>query len=194
MNNLWIFALLISSSFFGFEKLNSKYWVQYGSPDAESQVVEYFSLSCPQCLKFFNQEFPSIQRNYVDPGTISWSMHPDPADLLTLQAMICLERLSPEHKALFLKTIIDGMSKCKGTEQGCNLMKAAMEAFQNPIPDLENLEFIQKTEAFQDAFSFVTQKDVVRVIPSVEIDGILYKQFPNAALIDAHIHNPKRPS
>jgi len=73
-------------------------------------------------------------------------------------------------------------------------MQTAMEVFQDPLPKLEELEFLKKTDAFESAFQFVTQKDVVTVIPSLEIDGIIYKEPPNSQLIDAYINNPKRSS
>ena len=190
-----IFLLLAAcSTFCGFEKLDSKYWIQYGNPEAESQAIEYFSFSCPQCLEFFQKDFPAIREEYIDSGALHWAFHPDPADLTTLQAMICMSRLKPEHKALFLEAIMDHLGKMKSNEQGGLLMQAAMEVFRDPIPALEDLDFIQKTQAFQDAYAFVAQEDVVKVIPSLEIDGHLYKEYPSKALIDAHMHNQKRPS
>ena len=90
----------------GFEKLDPKYQVGYGDPNSSIKVVEYFSLSCAKCFEFFQEDFQGIRRKYLDTGEISWSFHPDPADLLTLQAMVCLENLPNEvKKRLFLETV-----------------------------------------------------------------------------------------
>jgi len=194
MNKIGFLFLCLCSQFFGFEKLDSKYWVRFGQPDAEFQAVEYFSLSCPKCLDFYKEEFPAIREKYIESGTLSWAFHPDPADLLTLQAMICLERLPNERKILFLDALMGSLAKLKDNEHGCKLMQTAMEVFQDPVSELGELEFLEKSQAFQDAFEFVSQKDVVKVIPSIEIDGILYKEFPTPALIDAHINNKTRSS
>lgn len=193
MNKIAIF-LSAALPFFGFEKLDPKYCVRYGNPNAPTQAVEYFSLSCPKCMDFFQKEFPSIQEGYIKPGTVSWTLHPDPADLLTLQAMICIGRLPPEQKTLFLEAVMSNLAKLKTNEYGCRLMKAAMEVFENPVPELDNLDFIKTTQAFEDAFAFVMQEDVVTEIPSLEIDGIFHKEYPSQALLEKHIANPKRSS
>jgi Thioredoxin len=194
MNRLWILCLAAYSSFFGFEKLDSKYCIQYGNPDAESKAVEYFSLSCPKCTEFFIKEFPAIKEKHIDTGDLFWSFHPDPADLLTLQAMVCLGRLPPEKKALFLEALMENLAKLRGNIQGCKLIQTAMEVFHDPIPELQELEFLKKTEAFENAYRFVTQEDALTVIPSVEIDGVFYKKPPTISLIDTHLKTLKRSS
>jgi hypothetical protein len=193
MNKL-IICLAACSSLFGFEKLDSKYCIQYGNPDAKICAVEYFSLSCPKCMEFFINEFPAIKEKHIDTGSLFWTFHPDPADLLTLQAMVCLDRLSPERKTLFLEAIMENLAKLKGNQHGCQLMQTAMEVFQDPLPELEELDFLKKTEAFENAYRFVIQEDVVTVIPSVEIDGVFYKDAPSSLLIDKHLNNQKRSS
>ncbi len=194
MNRLWTLCLMACSSLFGFEKLDSKYCIQYGNPDAESKAVEYFSLSCPKCMEFFIKEFPAIKEKHIDTGSLFWSFHPDPADLLTLQAMVCLGRLPQEQKAPFLEALMENLAKLRGKGHGCQLMQAAMEVFHDPLPELEQLDFLKNTEAFEKAYRFVTQKDALTVIPSVEIDGIFYKEPPSALLINAHIKTLERSS
>src|SRR3990167_750299 len=100
------------SVFYGFEKLGAQYQIHYGNSDAPTKVVEYFSLSCPKCYTFFKKEFPKIREKHLN--DISLVFHPDPADLLTLQAMVCLEILPPEHKPLFLEAILTHIEENKG--------------------------------------------------------------------------------
>jgi Thioredoxin len=184
-----LFFLTICSSSFGFDKLDSKYWVQYGNPQAKWQIVEYFSLSCSKCLEFFKNDFPAIKKKHIDSGDVFWTLHPDPSDLLTLQAMVCLDRLPPKQRVLFLEAIMNHLSSLDRNEHGGQLMQAAMEVFQEPLPDLEQVEFLKNTRAFQDAYEFVTQEGIVTVIPSIEINGILYDEYPTLALIDASIRS-----
>ncbi len=188
------FLLVFSAPFFGFEKLDPKYCPLYGNPEAPHQVVEYFSLSCPKCMDFFKHDFPAIKAAYVDTGVASWTLHPDPADLLTLQAMVCLDRLPPEHRLLFLEAVMNSLAKLKSNEGGSSLMQSAMEALENPIPELDRVEFLKETEAFEHAYAFVKQEDVVKEIPSVEIDGVFYNKYPAQKLFDEHINNLKRSS
>src|SRR5580698_6674507 len=146
MSKLCIAFLALSSWVYGFEKLAPNYLVQYGDPNAEFQAVEYYSFSCSKCLEFFQEEIPAIKKEYIDSGTLGFTFHPDPADLLTLQAMVCLERLTPEKKAFFLEAIMEKMAKLKNPRASSKLMKAAMEVFQDPTPDLEDLEFLKKSQ------------------------------------------------
>lgn len=189
MNKIFLLFIAVCSSLLGFEKLDSKYCISYGNPKAQIEAIEYFSLSCPKCLEFFQKEFPVIKQKHIDPGLLHWTFHPDPADLLTLQAMVCLNTLPEEQKILFLECLVRNLTKLKSNIHGCRLMQIAMEVFEKPLPDLEKVEFLEKTDAFQDAFLFLTQKDVIRIIPSIELDGTMYKEYPNAAFVEAQIHN-----
>ncbi len=171
---------------FGFEKLHPKYQVVYGDPKETPGVVEYFSFSCPRCIAHFNQEFLALKKGYIDTGKISWVFHADPADLLTLQAIHCLSFLSNEQKILFLETLMNHFPKLKTPEQKASLMQEAMRIFGHSADMLQDLSFLETTDAFQDAFSFLIQEDVVDTLPSTEIAGVLYTQTPTASFLKAH--------
>lgn len=94
-------CLFLFSHVFSMEKLPSEYLVKYGDPQAETKIIEYFSLSCPDCIKCFIHEFKPIQKEFIDTRKASWAFHPNPADLLTLQAMVCLEKLTEKEKLRF---------------------------------------------------------------------------------------------
>lgn len=169
---------------FTFEKLDSKYQISYGNPNSQIKVVEYFSLSCTKCFEFFNEDFQTIRHRYLDRGEISWSFHPDPADLLTLQAMVCLETLPDEEKKrLFLETVLKHIQE-KNFKHGCLIMQATMEVLGFPLPNLAEMEFLEKTRAFGDAFLFLKQKDVVKIIPTLEINGELREEYPSKDLLE----------
>lgn len=43
-----------------------------GNPDAEIQVIEYASFTCPHCANFAETVFPELQENYIDTGKIEF--------------------------------------------------------------------------------------------------------------------------
>ena len=166
-----------------FQKLPSAYTISYGDPQAPIHVVEYFSFSCPQCLALLKKEFPHVQEKYINPGKVYWSFHPDPADLLTLQAMICLESLSQGDKQLLLEETARHL-KPHSLGKGCFLLQEIMKGLGKPLPDLYDLKWIEKTQAFQKAYTYLSQKQVPSDLPTVEINGKVYKEFPSLKVID----------
>jgi hypothetical protein len=174
-------------SMWAFEKLDPKYQIAYGNPKSKIQIVEYFSLSCPKCFDFFEGDFHFIREKYLDTGEVFWIFHPDPADLLTLQAMVCLEYLpSVERKRLFLETVLKHLRERKN-KHGCLIMQATMEVLGHPLPQLAEMQFLEKTEAFKEAFLFLKQKDVVKAIPQVEINGKLCEEYPTKEFLEQEI-------
>jgi len=166
-----------------FQKLPSAYTISYGDPQAPIHVVEYFSFSCPQCLDLLKKEFPHVQEKYINPGKVYWSFHPDPADLLTLQAMICLESLSQGDKQLLLEETARHL-KPHSLGKGCFLLQEIMKGLGKPLPELYNLKWIEKTQAFQKAYTYLSQKQVPSDLPTVEINGKIYREFPSLKVID----------
>lgn len=166
-----------------FQKLPSTYMISYGDPKAPIHVVEYFSFSCPQCLDLLKKEFPHVQEKYIHPGKVYWSFHPDPADLLTLQAMICLESLSQGDKQLLLEETARHL-KPHSLGKGCFLLQEIMKGLGKPLPELYDLKWIEKTQAFQKAYTYLSQKQVPSDLPTVEINGKVYKEFPSLKVID----------
>lgn len=184
----WVFIFLCSMGVcLGFEKLDPKYQIGYGDPNSSIKVVEYFSLSCAKCFEFFQDDFQGIRRKYLDTGEIFWSFHPDPADLLTLQAMVCLENLPNEvKKRLFLETVLKHIQE-KKFKHGCLIMQAAMEVLGIPLPDLAEIEFLEKTQAFKEAYLFLKQDDVVKTIPMLEINGRIRAEYPSKDFLEKEI-------
>lgn len=173
--------LITALSLSAFEKLPSHYQISYGNPQAPIQITEYFSLSCPKCLEIFRKDFEDFRRNYIDSQKVHWIFHLNPADLLTLQAMVCLEKLSLEEKRIFLEVIIDTL---EDPAKGSIAMQIAMETFGKPIPQLQELSYLEKTSSFQSAYKYLKQSDVIRELPTVEINGKVHKEFPNRKFIE----------
>ena len=161
----------------GVEKLPEAYRICYGNPEAKIQITEYFSFLCPSCRILFCQEFQEIKETYLQNGEIYWEFHPVPLDMATLQAMVCLEKLSEQEKRVFLEVILEETDSVP-------FMKKAMEVFGSPIPELDNKEYLIQTDAFQKAFAFIQQEDLISAVPAVSINGVLYpEEVPNISFI-----------
>jgi hypothetical protein len=183
-----IFSLLFPAALCSFQQLDPRYQVLYGNPQAEHRVVEYYSLSCPKCLALYQKEFPNIQKDYLEQNNISWSFHPSPTDLLTLQEMVCLEKLESAERKIFLETILESLTLSKG-QNGCPILQAAMEALGKPMPDLDKIDFLAETEAFHSAGAFLMQKDVFFIVPTVEIDGTIHDVLPDRTFLDTQLRS-----
>jgi len=55
-----------------------------GSPKARVQVVEYASLSCPDCARFNAEVFPAFKSKYVDTGKVRYTLR----EMLTPPAQV----------------------------------------------------------------------------------------------------------
>ena len=183
MKRLILFSLLLCSHIFAFEKLPSDYLVSYGSRDAPI-IIQYYSFTCPHCVAHFRNEFQKIKENYIESGKILWIFHPVPMDLLTVQAMECLKKLSEREKKIFLEAILEEVV-IDDSKLSASFLQKAMEILGKPIQELQNKDYLSETDAFVDAFHFLKQEDTVDVIPSIEVNGIFIPaQVPDCEFIE----------
>lgn len=174
---------------FSLEKLDEKYLIVFGDPQATIRVTQYFSLTCPHCLSLFQKDFKAIKDKYLETKKASWTFHPVPLDALTVQAMDCLSKLQPNQKVIFLEALLDTLQIQDNSEVVLFLMQEAMKTFNQPIPELDEKAYIIKTQAFQDAFNFIKQEDCLDAVPAVEVEGILYrKEIPDQGFIEKQMH------
>jgi len=179
-----------------FEKLPSDYTVSYGDQSAPIHMTEYFSFSCPKCLEFIRKNFPTIQSKYIDTGKVYWTFHPDPADILTLQLIVCFELLDNLEKQSLVKKLA-GEIRVRSIKKACFRMQEVMNALGKPIPTLHDLSFLEKTEAFQKAYVYLKQPNAPIELPTIEINGLVYQEFPsvewlNQVLIDLQTSKNRR--
>lgn len=179
--------LLMQARLVSIEKLNEKYCVSFGNPNAKNKVIEYYSFSCPHCIALFRKDFNLVKERLIEKGNIYLVFHPIPLDLQTVQAMVCLSKLSEEEKRLFLDAILSeaDIEEPKITSM---LMQKAMEILKKPQKDLQDKDFISAQEAFQDAFRFLKQEDQIEAIPTAEINGRLFRtEVPECVFIEKHL-------
>lgn len=164
-----------SLSLSAFEKLPLQYQVCYGNADAPIKIVEYISLSCQKCLEGW-QDFKHFKDKYINTQKVYWVFHINPADLPTLQAMVCLEKLSPANKRIFWEALLDTLDD---PSESTLIMQIAMETLGSPQPQLEDLSYLKNTDSFKNALQYLKQTDVIKEIPTVEINGKIYDDFPS---------------
>jgi len=179
------FFLLGSATSSAFDKLAPEYWITYGDPNSSVHITEYFSFSCPNCAHLFDRDFRDIHSRYVDTGKVFWTFQPVPMDLPTVQAMVCLEQLGEEEKRIFLEEILAEASDDTliSTEV---LMTKIMEVFGKPVSSLGNMEYLENTKAFTEAFNFVKQGVDLEGVPTIEINGsICFGEVPSLDFVSS---------
>lgn len=183
-----LLALLTCMSLFelsALDKLKESYLIPYGNPSAPIKITHYFSFRCPHCIELFREDFKKIKALYLE--EIYWVFHPIPMDLLTVQGMVCLDKLDTREKRIFLEAILEEMVIDDSDLSVC-MMEKAMEIFEKPITQLQDKDYLSQTAAFQDAFLFLKQEEKITAVPSVEINDKLYlKEVPNQVFIASKI-------
>jgi protein-disulfide isomerase len=71
--------------------------MELGNKDAKVTVIEYASASCPHCAAFYNDVFPTVQKNYIDTGKIRFIFREFPHNDPALGAFM-LARCAPKEK------------------------------------------------------------------------------------------------
>jgi hypothetical protein len=179
---LVILFVLFTHPLFSSEPLGPEYCITYGDSTSSVTIREYFSFSCPECIRLYKREFAGIRKDYIDNGDVCWVFQPMPMDLLTVQAMVCLEKLSEDEKRTFLEATLmefEGIDDALATL----MMQKAMDFFEKPLPHLEDTSFLENTKAFRAAFKFVQSNDI-EAVPTVDINGKRYEGIPDRRFIN----------
>ncbi len=182
---LVIAILFFQVSGYCFDKLPSQYQVTYGSKEAPIHITEYFSFNCLKCIKFMHNEFATIQKKYIDTQSVYWSFHPDPADMLTLQALICLDHLTDTQKKVFFEVIISQIDKAR--DQGERILNRTLNSLGVDSLPLEDDTYIEKSQAFEAVYQYLKQSDIVDAVPTIEVNNRVYANFPTLKFIEKKI-------
>ena len=71
--------------------------------------------------------------------------------------------------------------------EGSTIMQIAMETFGKPIPLLQDLSYIKNTAGFLAAYKYLKQTDVISELPTLQINGKVYDEFPNRKFIEKQL-------
>ena len=179
-----LLLLALNIKLFAFESLPEDYLVTYGSPDARLNIVQYYAFTCPHCIALFRAQFQEIKKRYIDAGLVSWTFHPVPMDLSTVQAMDCLKILSSKEKRIFLEAMLEEVV-IENPQITVLLMKRGMEVLGKPISSLDDKEYLAASDAFLDSFTFLKQERQLKAVPAVEANGIFIpNQIPDLEFLE----------
>lgn len=166
-----------------FEPLSETYTVAFGQEKAPIEVVEYFSLACPECLTSINHDFPKLSKEWIETGKVRWIFHPDPADLFTLQLMVCFERLLPEEKPPFFLEVAK-LAK-KNPRKTTHLMFDFLEKKGRGKKSLlRSLSYLESSRATREAMDYLDQQDAPTKTPSISINGKQLDKLPTFKVVD----------
>ena len=80
-----------------------------GNPKAKVTVIEYASVTCPHCARFYLDSYPDLKKNYIDTGKIRFVFRDFPTAPVPLaMAAAGLARCAPGDRG---KTLIEMMFK-----------------------------------------------------------------------------------
>jgi protein-disulfide isomerase len=87
-----------------------QYDVIYGKEDAPIQVLEYFALTCPHCSYFYENNFPSLKKEYIDTGKVRWIKRSFSSDQQSLKGTMLLSCIKKDRRESYLKILLSKQS------------------------------------------------------------------------------------
>jgi protein-disulfide isomerase len=76
-----------------------------GKPEAKTQVIECFSLTCTHCAAFSQQTFPQVKEKLIDTGKVHYVFHDFPLDQVALTAAMVARALPAERYEPFVSAL-----------------------------------------------------------------------------------------
>jgi protein-disulfide isomerase len=76
-----------------------------GKPDAKTQVIELFSLTCTHCAAFAQETFPQVKAKLIDTGKVHYIFHDFPLDQVALTAAMVARALPAARYEPFISAL-----------------------------------------------------------------------------------------
>lgn len=86
------------------------YDMAYGLETAPIEVLEYYSLTCPHCAKFYEDIFPLLKKEYIDSGKVKWIKRSFITDANALSGTMLLNCVDTSKKQSYLKILFSKQS------------------------------------------------------------------------------------
>lgn len=183
-----LFALAVSS-LVSFEKLPEDFTIAFGNQKASETITEFFSFSCHKCIDHFRHDFPKIKTALIDTEKVYWIYHPFPNSMVTLKAMMCLEKLDAKERQAFLFAYF---SKAEGEDEeaAIALMKKVMKKLGKPADDLDDRLALKSSRAARASVRFLSLGPPIEGIPAIEFRGEVIKAPNGVSLIEMVNYSP----
>lgn len=167
-----------------FERIDQAYLIQFGESKAPIHITEYFAFDCYQCIHSLytsKHEFEKLKEESIDQGQVFWTFHPDPSDLFTLQVLVAFDCIPNDKKQEFFWDLLEAIYMQKN--KPIQILYKVMGLFTSDIPNLEDLDYLRNSKAFIAAANYLQQADIVRQVPTIEVNQQIYKEFPSFRLV-----------
>ena len=120
-----------------------------GRPDAPTQVIEYFSLTCSHCATFHRDTFPRVKRELIDSGAVRLIWRDFPLDQLALLAAMVARALPAERYEGFIGTLLSNQDRWAFTREDAVGALGRMAALAGM--SAEQYAAVQKDDALRRA-------------------------------------------
>ncbi len=132
-----------------------------GKPDAKTQVVECFSLTCTHCAAFSQETFPDVKAKLIDTGKVFYIFHDFPLDQVALTAAMVARALPAERYEPFVQALFasqDHWAFAQGVDSTDELWKLAALAGMSRA----TFDATVADSAFRDAILAAQKADAAR--------------------------------
>ena len=85
-----------------------------GNPESPIVVIEYFSLTCPHCMRFHRETYAAFRRQYVETGKVRYILRDYPLNAPALDAAKLAHCGGPERYFPFIETLFEQFEKWTG--------------------------------------------------------------------------------
>jgi protein-disulfide isomerase len=85
--------------------------VSIGNPHAPLTIVMYYSLTCPHCHQYQEEELPKIQKEYIDKGLVRFVFRDFPTDSTAVKAAKIAWCHGVKQYVSFAKKLLETQSK-----------------------------------------------------------------------------------
>jgi protein-disulfide isomerase len=94
-----------------------------GDPDAPVTIIEYASLTCPQCAQFHNEVLPDLKERYIETGRVQLIYRDFPLDERALMAAALAHCAGPDRYFGFLDVLFETQSGWARADDGVGALK-----------------------------------------------------------------------
>ena len=167
-----------------------------GEPDAPVTIIEYASLTCPDCAAFHKQVYPEIKSEYIDTGKAKLIFREFPFDSIATAGSMLARCAEPKHYFGFIDVMFEQQSEwlslgspMEGIQEIARQGGFSNEQFQECITDtdvLEGIRWIQERGANEFGVEstptfFINGVKVVGARPFEVLQPIIEEQLPEQA-------------
>ena len=93
-----------------------------GDPDAPVTVIEFFSLTCPSCLRFHKNVYNRLKPDYVDTGKVRFVARDFPLNAPALQAAVLAHCAGRERYFTFIDVLFQTFDDWAGSRDYTDML------------------------------------------------------------------------